>query len=445
MALSDGIVEYWPLTSNDLVGAIAATTLTATNFVYESSPVPSWKINNAAGGKLLTEALTLTPPFTIAAMFNPQSTGESAAVAYQLNTGNDSQFMLYRNANNRSAVRVRYGGTIEDATQGDVNSVTGDSTFHNMAGVFTSSTSRQAYLLDTLGTANTNSVTPTGSSKFLAIGQLWNGSTSYYASSENTRIKHVAIWSRALSDAELDSYFSDPSQVIPSVAPVLSAATVASVTATGATVGCSTDTASGTLYWYVSTSATPPSAANLKSGSGSAAYGNVSNPGTGTETFNVTGLTSGATYWAHFIHTDNSQDSSILTTTAPFYPATARPSSDVTTTNWSTSTGTSFYALIDEDPPGNDTDYVISPSITGTGQKLICGLTESRGAGKYHIPVRASVTVGSARLRVALLNDSNDMQGYDDITVSSSSPTRYVANFDTTGTATRISFEFVTI
>ena len=95
-------------------------------------------------------------------------------------------------------------------------------------------------------------------------------------------------------------------------APVLSLPTETAITDTTATVGCTTDYATGTLYWYVSTSASAPSSANLKSGSGSVDYGSQASPGIGTETFGATGLSSSTNYYTYFIHNNATGDSSIL-------------------------------------------------------------------------------------------------------------------------------------
>ena len=52
----------------------------------------------------------------------------------------------------------------------------------------------------------------------------------------------------------------------PAAAPVLTSPTEANITGTTATVGCDTDTpGAGTLYWFVSETATPPTAASAVS------------------------------------------------------------------------------------------------------------------------------------------------------------------------------------
>ncbi|MEW8105050.1 MAG: cadherin repeat domain-containing protein [Candidatus Thiodiazotropha endolucinida] len=76
-----------------------------------------------------------------------------------------------------------------------------------------------------------------------------------------------------------------------------------------------TDTDTGTLYAYWSTSATPPSATDLKAGTGAAWSGNQAVTSTGTKTFNATGLVAGETYYAHFLH-DNSGSESAISTSA---------------------------------------------------------------------------------------------------------------------------------
>jgi len=93
--------------------------------------------------------------------------------------------------------------------------------------------------------------------------------------------------------------------------PVLSLPTEASITDTTATVGCTTTSLQGTLYYYVSTSATPPSASDLKDGTGSVDFGNdatITNP----QTFAATGLSASTTYYTYFIQNDGAADSNIL-------------------------------------------------------------------------------------------------------------------------------------
>ena len=84
------------------------------------------------------------------------------------------------------------------------------------------------------------------------------------------------------------------------MAATLSFPTIANLAETTVTIGCSTDTAGGTLYWYVSTSATPPSAVDLKAGTGSVDFGNLV-PGLGANTAGSTGLTADTDYYHYWI------------------------------------------------------------------------------------------------------------------------------------------------
>lgn len=93
--------------------------------------------------------------------------------------------------------------------------------------------------------------------------------------------------------------------------PILSAPTEASITDTTVTVGCSTTSLLGTLYYYISTSASAPTASDLKDGTGATKFGNdtsISNP----QTFAVTGLTASTTYFTYFIQNDGGADSNLL-------------------------------------------------------------------------------------------------------------------------------------
>ena len=96
-------------------------------------------------------------------------------------------------------------------------------------------------------------------------------------------------------------------------APTLSSPTDAANGTTGGTLSVSTNEGNGTLYWYVSTSATPPSAADLKAGTGAVAAGSQAVSATGVQNASATGLTASTAYYAHFLHRDAANnDSSIV-------------------------------------------------------------------------------------------------------------------------------------
>lgn len=117
-------------------------------------------------------------------------------------------------------------------------------------------------------------------------------------------------------------------------APVLTSPTDAANGSTGSTGSVTTDEGNGTLYWAVTSSATSPSAAQVKAGNdhtGSAAddSGSQSVSGTGAQALSPapSGLTASTTYYTHFMHEDSSGNQSSVasadgfTTEAEFSPA----------------------------------------------------------------------------------------------------------------------------
>lgn len=87
------------------------------------------------------------------------------------------------------------------------------------------------------------------------------------------------------------------------------AVTALVATATGGTTAQLDITASaGTVYWYISTSATRPSVANIKDGTGATSFGNYTHPGTFT---GPSGLTASTTYYPYALVNDGVSDSEI--------------------------------------------------------------------------------------------------------------------------------------
>ena len=87
-------------------------------------------------------------------------------------------------------------------------------------------------------------------------------------------------------------------------------------TKTTATIGATTDTASGTLYLVVTTSITAPSAAQIKLGqdelSVAADFADDQTPSAGANTFTVTGLAAAGTYYNYFYQEDGAVVSNVL-------------------------------------------------------------------------------------------------------------------------------------
>ncbi len=101
-------------------------------------------------------------------------------------------------------------------------------------------------------------------------------------------------------------------------APILSSPTGTATGTTTATIGATTDEGNGTLYGYVSTSATPPSDADLKAGTGAVWAGSTAVSSTGAKTLNATGLTASTGYYGHLLHADAAANDSNTVTSAQF-------------------------------------------------------------------------------------------------------------------------------
>lgn len=142
------------------------------------------------------------------------------------------------------------------------------------------------------------------------------------------RIFDLVLWGEELSDADCADLADTGIRAVldaggDTTAPILSSPTGTQTGSTTATIGATTDEANGTLYGFVSTSATPPSDADLKAGTGAVWSGSASVSGTGANTLNATGLTASTGYYGHLLHTDAAANDSNTVTSAQFTTAAA--------------------------------------------------------------------------------------------------------------------------
>lgn len=113
--------------------------------------------------------------------------------------------------------------------------------------------------------------------------------------------------------------------VVDIIAPVLSMPSGSPSTATSISGTVMTDEGNGTLYHYFSQSATPPSIANLKAGTGADAAGSQTITAAGMPTVVESGLVEDNTYYIHFLHTDAAGNDSNIATTAGILLTLALP------------------------------------------------------------------------------------------------------------------------
>ena len=114
---------------------------------------------------------------------------------------------------------------------------------------------------------------------------------------------------------------------------------------------------------------------------------------------------------------------------------TVRPSSDVLTTGWTSSTGGSVFSTVNESTP-NDANYSWAP-LDGFS-KLVLGLDASVPAGTHRIPLRLSVATGTLDVRVRLLDALDVLQGTSAAQTVTTTPTTFIFTVVSTGTAVRI-------
>jgi hypothetical protein len=132
-------------------------------------------------------------------------------------------------------------------------------------------------------------------------------------------------------------------------APTLSSPTATATSDSDADLGVTTNEGNGALYWVVTTSATAPSAAQVKAGqdhTGAAAPDNGSQAisSTGVKAAVTSGLTAEATYYAHFMHEDAATNRSAVVSSAAFTMQTATALSSFAATQTS-APGTAPYAF----------------------------------------------------------------------------------------------------
>ncbi len=189
--------------------------------------------------------------------------------------------------------------------------------------------------------------------------------------------------------------FVDPNDA----APVLTLMSATQTGQTTASLSVTTDHTGGTLYTVVSTSATPPTATQIKAGqdqSGSAApyAGSNASPVSGSNAFSATGLTANTTYYAYFLHHDSfGLDSTVYasssTTTLPNPATLSLPTLVDVSGTVMTAGATSNLAS------GTLYFVVTTNSSTPTAAQIIAGHDQGGGAAAFAGSVSAASGVNT--------------------------------------------------
>lgn len=228
---------------------------------------------------------------------------------------------------------------------------------------------------------STNSSTPTaaqviagkdagGAAGVFATSQAVSstGSQSVSATGLTTSVTYYAFFVQKDSVGNTSSIAATSSFTTSNTGATLSSPSASAEGAIASNLSVSTDTGSGTLYWVISTSATPPTATQIKAGNdstGSAAVasGNQAVSATGAQTKLAFLLSSNTTYFAYFVqHTtadSNVASASSFTTktnllTHPFALDDA---------SWS-KTNVTVSADATTDPGGTSTADEVVPTVT---------------------------------------------------------------------------------
>lgn len=148
--------------------------------------------------------------------------------------------------------------------------------------------------------------------------------------------------------------------------PTLSDPIASQTGPTTGTVGVTTSDASGTLYWYVSTSGTPPSASDLKAGTGATFSASDTIVSSGAKTKPVTGLTTGVTYYCYTLHRDPAGNDSTIATSAGFTPSV----SYIIAENFESGSLPAGWVVLKGTP-----DYNVTPALEGSKSLGLFGKT----------------------------------------------------------------------
>jgi hypothetical protein len=132
-------------------------------------------------------------------------------------------------------------------------------------------------------------------------------------------------------DYTLTGNVSDTKVLTDLTAPILTSPTASGVGTSGYIGSVTTNEANGTLYHVLTTSATPPSAAQVvlgqnHTGAAAVAFGSQSITTTGVKNIGGSGLTASTTYYTYYVHKDGANNNSLVSSAASFTTAASTPS-----------------------------------------------------------------------------------------------------------------------
>lgn len=173
-------------------------------------------LNPSQAYLILSSAVTTSTPLTIVGWCNATTTGVIGSINAGPGTGGTDCWSLVINGTGNAAADVKRGIAQSSA---ESTGVAGDGSWHHLAAVFASSTSRTVYLDGVAGAQDTANIDP-GASGLLNQTTLYSryiGLSTSYIDTLSGCVKDVAIYSAALSsdDIALLAAGSTPDEVQP--------------------------------------------------------------------------------------------------------------------------------------------------------------------------------------------------------------------------------------
>ncbi|MCG7931957.1 MAG: cadherin repeat domain-containing protein [Candidatus Thiodiazotropha lotti] len=136
---------------------------------------------------------------------------------------------------------------------------------------------------------------------------VWSTDGSYSQATPATVTGQYYVW-----DASTDTMHG-PAAFMLAAKPGLSSPTMAATGQNTADIGVNTNVGNGPWHWFISTSATPPSEADLIAGTGSVTFGSQTVTATGVQSDSVAGLTAATDYYCHSLQDNQGVYSDIVT------------------------------------------------------------------------------------------------------------------------------------
>lgn len=313
MALRDFLTDCWPLASNSLAnsesGRPALSTAGSPAPAYVSgSPGPAWQYGTSSQFKL--DGIAPPTKFALAVWWRSSGSLSSGGTLASIALADSHYYqLLAATAGFQMTARSRAGGAVNDVQDSGNGSSTQWNLTVMLVDLTTGSENIRIWQNGTMSSPVTITAVPAGSGNKLGFGVIRRDSDGGFIDGVYT--KYLAMFAGGFpSDAELDSWYADPTVILPGSPPVVSSANGVPTGPTQATVSAVVDTSGVNLSYLIlpAASAAPADAATLIANPSA-----VSNAvtATGLQSYAVTGLTTDTPVKVHFAQPGGNVASSV--------------------------------------------------------------------------------------------------------------------------------------